>query len=268
MAEQERSYLLKGWGTWIGQVYFKTSNPANAKADRERDGHSIQESSYYANTIAKEPSDGKPHGVEFRIGKLRDHNLDPNVSESPLQSPRVLASVSSVGVIILLLAMANYLNLTTVRVIQRQREIAMRKILGASAPRLLIQFICESSVVCFVAFMLAMILAWLLLPSFSSMLALEFPRMFDFKAMLSAGLHHFTAFHSVRALSCLDCAQSAANECSSRARKRRYEQWQSFASYPQCFAILAAMALTAIGAAYAGRITSSVNSIHGFNAQG
>ena len=268
LSEQERSYLLKGWGTWIGQVYFKTSNPANAKQIVDVMDTAFKKSSYYANTIAKEPNDGKPHGVEFRIGKLRDRNLDPNVSESPLQSPGVLASVSSVGVIILLLAMANYLNLTTVRVIQRQREIALRKILGASAPRLLIQFICESSVVCFVAFMLAMILAWLLLPSFSSMLALEFPRMFDFKAMLSAAcitllLSILCALYpawialKVRPTSVL--VGRGNEDTSSGSRLRRILSVLQFST---------AMALTAIGAAYAwqNHFLSQLNP--GFNAQG
>ena len=48
--------------------------------------------------------------------------------------------LTAIAVLILMLAMTNYLNLATVRSVRRQREIAMRKVLGASAGRVCANF--------------------------------------------------------------------------------------------------------------------------------
>ena len=96
----------------------------------------------------------------------------------------------------------------------------MRKIPRASAITFADSIVCESGVVCFVAFILAMILAWLLLPSFSSMLALGFSA----HVSISATQRGFASllFHSVRTIP-LGLRQSVANQCSSRAGKAKIQ---------------------------------------------
>jgi putative ABC transport system permease protein len=64
----------------------------------------------------------------------------------------------------LALASVNYVNLTSVRTLRRQREIGMRKALGASPPRLVAQFMAESLVVAVAAGALGLLLAWLVAP--------------------------------------------------------------------------------------------------------
>ena len=59
----------------------------------------------------------------------------------------IVAGLVAVAFLILALAAVNYVNLATIRVVRRQREIAMRKVLGVSNARLALQFVVESLLV-------------------------------------------------------------------------------------------------------------------------
>ena len=63
-----------------------------------------------------------------------------------------------IAFIILIIAWVNYINLSTVKAIFRSREVAMRKISGASRMHLIRQFLVESFVINLIATLLAFIL--------------------------------------------------------------------------------------------------------------
>jgi ABC-type antimicrobial peptide transport system permease subunit len=88
-------------------------------------------------------------------------------------------ALAGIALLILLLAASNYVNLATVRTLRRQREIGMRKLLGASHARLVAQFLTESSVVALLATVLGLGLAWLCLPMFSGLVARQLDSLFS-----------------------------------------------------------------------------------------
>jgi cell division protein FtsX len=88
-------------------------------------------------------------------------------------------ALAGIALLILALAASNYVNLATVRTLRRQREIGMRKLLGASHARLAAQFLTESSVVALLATMLGLGLAWLCLPMFSGLVARQLDSLFS-----------------------------------------------------------------------------------------
>ena len=73
-----------------------------------------------------------------------------------------------IGIFVLLIACINYMNLTTARFANRAKEIAVRKVAGASRENLTTQFLSEAFLVSVVALVFAIILVQLLLPSFNS----------------------------------------------------------------------------------------------------
>ncbi|OEZ59871.1 ABC transporter permease [Duganella sp. HH105] len=77
--------------------------------------------------------------------------------------------MAAAGLLILLLAAINYVNLATVRTLRRQREIGIRKLLGASAARLVRQFLSEAALTSVLAAAAGLVLAWLLLPTFADL---------------------------------------------------------------------------------------------------
>lgn len=74
---------------------------------------------------------------------------------------------SIIAIFILLIACINFINLTTARSAERAKEVGIRKVAGADKLQLIWQFIGESVMLCFIAFVLTVILSALLLPSFN-----------------------------------------------------------------------------------------------------
>ncbi len=75
---------------------------------------------------------------------------------------------SLIGVFILIIACVNYTNLATTRAASRAREIAVRKVTGASRSQLIVQFLSESIVLSLLAVLLSLALIELMLPFFNS----------------------------------------------------------------------------------------------------
>lgn len=95
--------------------------------------------------------------------------------------PLVIA-LGGLALLILLLASTNYVNLAAVRTVSRQREIGVRKALGAGPGRLASQFIAESLLVCMLATLatlVALVLAWLAAPLFGELVNRSMTGMLD-----------------------------------------------------------------------------------------
>jgi len=74
-----------------------------------------------------------------------------------------------VAIFILLIACINFMNLATARSVKRAREIGVRKVMGAARLTLIGQFIGEAILLTFLSFVVAIIIAGLLLPVFSNL---------------------------------------------------------------------------------------------------
>ncbi|MFD2587483.1 FtsX-like permease family protein [Croceitalea marina] len=74
-----------------------------------------------------------------------------------------------IGVFVLLLACINFMNLSTARAQKRAKEVGVRKTVGSNKNQLIRQFLLESLVVTFCAFLLACALVVLLLPAFNQL---------------------------------------------------------------------------------------------------
>lgn len=112
-------------------------------------------------------------GIEIRLVAMRDAYFDADLAggrdgRNYGQRDSTLA-LAGVALLILALAMTNWINLATVRTLRRQREIGMRKVLGASAARVAGQFLLESVLVALIATSIGVLLAWLLLPVFADL---------------------------------------------------------------------------------------------------
>lgn len=79
-----------------------------------------------------------------------------------------------IGIIILLLACVNFINLSTARSIKRAKEVGVRKALGSSKGSLIAQFLVESSIFSISALFLSAILTVLYLSSFNQLTGLDF----------------------------------------------------------------------------------------------
>ena len=82
-----------------------------------------------------------------------------------------------IGTFVLLLACINFMNLSTAKSTNRAKEIGVRKVLGSKRSQLVYYFLSESIINTFLAFLLSIIVATLLLPWFNDLAykSIKFP---------------------------------------------------------------------------------------------
>lgn len=86
---------------------------------------------------------------------------------SPTQGNRKTVYIFSIlGILLLVIACINYVNLTTAKASLRAKEVSVRKIVGAGKTSLFLQFLVESLVMSFTAMLISVILIQCLVPLF------------------------------------------------------------------------------------------------------
>ena len=80
---------------------------------------------------------------------------------------------SGIALMILLIACVNFMNLSTARSSNRAKEVGVRKVLGSLRANLIQQFLTESFLISFIALVIAILVAWLLLPYFNQLAGKE-----------------------------------------------------------------------------------------------
>ncbi|MDQ2751778.1 MAG: ABC transporter permease [Bacteroidota bacterium] len=78
----------------------------------------------------------------------------------------IIMLLSVIASFVLLIACINFMNLATARSEQRAREVGVRKVLGASRKRIIVQFLSEAMLLSFLALALGIVLANIALPTF------------------------------------------------------------------------------------------------------
>jgi putative ABC transport system permease protein len=89
-----------------------------------------------------------------RYGNLGDH----------LTSKSTLLTLSFIGVLILIMACINFVNLATAQALSRSKEVGVRKVLGGNRMQLMGQFLGETTLIVCVAVVLAVVIAQFALP--------------------------------------------------------------------------------------------------------
>jgi len=109
---------------------------------------------------------------DYRLVNLRDVHLGEaqDASLSPGNDRFTVATFAVVALLVLGMACVNFTNLATARASQRAREVALRKVLGASRRQLVVQLLGEAIMVAGVAMLLALALVELALPAFNGFL--------------------------------------------------------------------------------------------------
>ncbi len=136
-----------------------------------------------ASFMANFPNDPERYAqqVTLRLQPLTDIHLHSNMrfELEPNGSATYVYLFISIGVMVMLVAVFNYINLTTARHTQRFKEIATRKVMGASTNQLLIQFLSESMLLVSGAVALAAVAVWSVSPQVASVTGIQ-----DFGSLL------------------------------------------------------------------------------------
>jgi len=95
---------------------------------------------------------------DYRYGTLGDHST----------SRTILWTLSLIGVLIIIMASINFINLSTAQAVGRSREVGIRKVLGSTRSQLIGQVMGETFLLVLVSILLALLLAKLAMPYLSN----------------------------------------------------------------------------------------------------
>lgn len=111
-------------------------------------------------------------GISFKLQALKDIHLRSTHLTGGLAGSGDITYIylfSAIGLLILLIACINYMNLSTARSVDRAKEVGLRKVVGAGYLQLFWQFMGEAFLICMTALGLALVMVQLALPWFRSL---------------------------------------------------------------------------------------------------
>ena len=119
------------------------------------------------------------------ISKMKLDAKSDGVEKGDKKSIMILLSLSA---LILLLSGINLINLKTAQSSQRAKEVGVRKVIGSSKSKLVLQFLLETFMICFAAYIVAFAMVELFLPSYNKFLNKEIklndPNLFIYTGLL------------------------------------------------------------------------------------
>ena len=116
-------------------------------------------------------TNSKMKKTEVMLHPLKDWELYSNFENGKATGGFIeyVKMFSIIGLLVLLIACINFTNPSTARSEKRAREVGVRKTIGSSRQSLIIQFLSESVLVSFIAFLISILLVQLALPYFNQL---------------------------------------------------------------------------------------------------
>ena len=160
-----RKDFMPSWGSNWMATFVRLRSPADAATiDREFRAFVDRE----ATEVAKPAS----QHIHYKLAPLAKLHLTDSTLDTfrPPVDGLFVAALGVMGLVTLLIAVVNYVSLATARAGMRAREVAIRKVMGATRGMLVAQFVGESVAVALAAGMIGAALIELALPGVSAVL--------------------------------------------------------------------------------------------------
>ena len=138
--------------------------------DQYTDQYVLPEAKAYLQITSMDEFQQSGNKLEYSLTPLTGIHLYSNrpFELSPGGNIQYVYIFSAVAIFILLIACINFMNLTTARSANRAKEVGVRKVLGTERKNLITQFLSESTLTAFISCILAILLAFAIMPLFNS----------------------------------------------------------------------------------------------------
>ncbi|MCF0059238.1 ABC transporter permease [Dyadobacter sp. CY356] len=174
---ETRDAKVNKWGNHIFNTYVLLK-PGTSRESVEAKFEKILQTyldpalkQYFQTTLAETRKAG--NNFSYSLMPLTDIHLysDREGELSPNGSIQYIYIFLLTGLFILLIAVFNFINLTTARSAKRAREVGVRKVMGSDRSVLVFQFLSESFLTTFLALLTGLVLLYLSLPAFNNLSA-------------------------------------------------------------------------------------------------
>ncbi len=173
------SWLLDTWSNVRAQTFFKLKQGISIDQVKLRLNQFINK---YAK-FEEGSLNGRNKTDTFKLipARLKDIYLDERLElGKKTGGNRFLVNILIfTSIIILVLAIINFINLTTAKSSLRSREVALRKVLGARKNQLILQFLIESMLLALLSLFIAFVLVEIFLPLYNNFLGKELALSFN-----------------------------------------------------------------------------------------
>jgi putative ABC transport system permease protein len=102
-------------------------------------------------------------------------HLDPTIEQAfkPANDPKYLLIFGSIGVLIIIIAAFNFMNLATAQAARRAKEVGIKKVNGSTRDQLVSQFLTESVILSLISLLIAVFVTIFILPYFNNLLEIK-----------------------------------------------------------------------------------------------
>ncbi|MEQ9286721.1 MAG: ABC transporter permease [Cyclobacteriaceae bacterium] len=151
-----RENMMQAWGSNNFSTYFILKEGATIEQIERR----------LPDFLTKHLEENANDWTALHIQKMTDIHLHSHLDDElgANSDIRYVMVFGAIALLILAIAIINYMNLATARSANRAKEVGIRKVMGAYRPTLIGQFMAESVVLVFLAIFLAAILVFFALP--------------------------------------------------------------------------------------------------------
>ncbi len=159
--------LKKQWGIddnmltqQFFDIYLKTKTPVDVKTLSEKLNNEQVISAAY-----------KAQNIKYEAYAFTDWRLKNKFENGHNNGGRIeyVTLFIIIGILVMLMAVINFVNMATARASLRAKEIGIRKVTGALRGSLIVQFIGETFFIVFAAFLISALVTQLVLPFFSQL---------------------------------------------------------------------------------------------------
>ena len=157
--------LMNHWGWQNFLVYFQLQEGFSKSSLEEKCENLIQPIYNPYNP----DHENNPYPI-YAFQNLKDIHLYSAHMGNDIQPQNSITYVlifSAIGILILLIACFNYINLLTANATTRMKEIGIKKVMGATRNQLAFQFVGESFLVLFISLLISLIIVQMSLPLFN-----------------------------------------------------------------------------------------------------
>jgi putative ABC transport system permease protein len=171
VSEAEANNNMNWFNAYLNTFVMLDDNANLQSVEQQVQRFYIQDSKETYNEIKKNMP-GFDTGAYFFQPFLEVHlssDLPATNSLSNASNPMFSYILSAIALFVLLIGCINFVNLTVARSVKRAKEIGIRKVIGSNRKQLIMQFLGESFLLCTISFVIAIMLAQLLLPTFNNL---------------------------------------------------------------------------------------------------